>query len=434
MSVRVRQQEMRPVGGLTADPRNARRHSPEQLRQLTLAVREFGWTVPVLVDEAGQVIAGHARVQVATALGLSEVPVIVVDGLTETQRRALAIADNQLALGATWDTGLLVETLEELQEAGVDLTGALGFSWEELDALMGGDEEERDPDEVPDVPEAASCGPGTVWQMGAHRLVCGDAARRETYAALLGEDPVHAVWTDPPYNVAYEGKAGSIANDDLPGDRYRALLDAAFGACHAVMAGGAPIYVAHADTEGLTVRTAFAVAGFKLSGCLIWRKDRLVLGRSDYHWAHEPVLYGWKPGGRHPWWGGRRQTTVAEYGAPFERRADGSWVLMAGDRVLVVSGEAQVEASDGTVLEVARPRRAEEHPTMKPVALIERMLRNSCRPGQRVLDPFGGSGSTLMACERLGLQARLIELEPRFCEVIVARWEQYTGARAEVVS
>jgi DNA modification methylase len=434
MAVLMRPQVMRPVGELKSDPRNARKHSPDQLRQLSLAVQEFGWTQPVLVDESGQIIAGHARVQVASNLGLEQVPVVVVDGLTDTQRQALAIADNQLALGATWDEGLLRELLAELDAAGVDLTGAVGFGWEELDALLGEDADERDPDDVPELPEQASAVAGRVWQLGAHRLVCGDATHRDVYQLLLQDETVHAVWTDPPYNVAYEGRAGKIANDDLSGDRYRALLDAAFGACYAAMGRGAPIYVAHADREALAVLSSFKSAGFKQAGIIIWRKNSLVLGRLDYQQAHEPVLYGWKPGIRHPWWGGRKQTTVAEYGPPFEQRADGSYVLVVGDRVLVVQGDAQVEASDSTVLEVARPRRSDEHPTMKPVALIERMLKNSCRPMQRVLDPFGGSGSTLIACERLGLSARLIELEPRYCDVIVARWEQYTGGRAEVLT
>ncbi len=240
-------------------------------------------------------------------------------------------------------------------------------------------------------------------------------------------------WTDPPYNVAYETKAGKIDNDDLEDSQFRQFLLRLFSAAFHVMKPGAAIYVAHADTEGLNFRAAFRDAGFKLSGCLIWRKDSLVLGRSDYQWQHEPILYGWKPGAAHRWFGGRKQTTVTEYSADnsvFTRRVDGRYEISLGDRVLLVDGTAQVEELIPSVILQAKPKRSEGHPTMKPVALIERMLRNNAKKSNTVLDVCGGSGSTLMACDSLGMRARLSELSPGYVDVIVKRWQDFTGKRA----
>lgn len=240
-------------------------------------------------------------------------------------------------------------------------------------------------------------------------------------------------WTDPPYNVAYETKAGKIDNDDLEDAQFRQFLLRLFSAAYHVMKPGAAIYVAHADTEGLNFRATFRDAGFKLSGCLIWRKDSLVLGRSDYQWQHEPILYGWKPGAAHRWFGGRKQTTVTEYSADnsvFTQRVDGRYEISLGDRVLLVDGTAQVEELIPSVILQAKPKRSEGHPTMKPVALIERMLRNNAKKGNTVLDVCGGSGSTLMACDSLGMRARLSELSPGYVDVIVKRWQDFTGKRA----
>lgn len=242
----------------------------------------------------------------------------------------------------------------------------------------------------------------------------------------------HCVWTDPPYNVAYKTAAGAIKNDDMADAAFRQFLVDLFAAVAGAMAEGASIYVAHADTEGLNFRVAFSAAGLKLSGCLIWRKDSLVLGRSDYQWAHEPILYGWKPGKRHRWFGGRKQTTVSQLGPDvgFSVRDDGRWQIAVGDNVLILEADAKVEEFVPTVLFHEKPRRSGSHPTMKPVALIERMLRNSARPGEIVLDGCAGSGSTLMAAHRLGMVARCCELDPPYVDVIVKRWQEYTGQRA----
>ena len=424
--------QVHPVSSLKPYEKNARTHSVEQIEQLTRSIGEFGFTNPLLIDETDRIIAGHGRLQAALALGMSEVPVIILAGLTDAQRRALILADNKIALNSGWDLKLLTEELADLKLDGYDLT-LTGFSLEEIDGLTPVLVDEKDPDEAPDLPAEPKTKPGDVYVLGPHRLVCGDSTSMENIDRLMRGELADVCWTDPPYNVAYETKAGKIANDDLDDGEFRDFLSGAYGCAFAVMKPGAAIYVAHADTEGLNFRATFRAAGFKLSGCLIWRKDSLVLGRSDYQWQHEPILYGWKPGSRHRWYGGRKLTTMIDLDQdrmPFKRRDDGRYEIRFGDTVMVIDGTAQIEELVPSVINEPKPKRSDGHPTMKPVALIERMLRNSARPGDIVLDLFGGSGSTLMAAERLGMCARLSELDPGYCDVIVGRWEAYTGRKA----
>lgn len=424
--------QVRPVSALKPYEKNARTHSAEQVEQLTRSIKEFGFTNPLLIDETDRIIAGHGRLQAALALGMSEVPVIILTGLSEAQRRALILADNKIALNSGWDLKLLTEELADLKLEGYDLT-LTGFSLEEIDGMTPALVDEKDPDDAPDVPAEPKTKPGDVYVLGPHRLVCGDSTSMENIDRLMRGELADVCWTDPPYNVAYETKAGKIANDDLNDNEFRDFLSGAYGCAFAALKPGAAIYVAHADTEGLNFRATFRAAGFKLSGCLIWRKDSLVLGRSDYQWQHEPILYGWKPGSRHRWYGGRKLTTMIDLDQdrmPFKRRDDGRYEIRLGDTVMVIDGAATIEELVPSVINEPKPKRSDGHPTMKPVALIERMLRNSARPGDIVLDLFGGSGSTLMAAERLGMCARLSELDPGYCDVIVARWEAYTGRKA----
>ena len=424
--------QLRPVASLKPYEKNARTHSAEQVEQLTRSITEFGFTNPLLIDEQDRIIAGHGRLQAALALRMTEVPVIILTGLSEAQRRALILADNKIALNSGWDLKLLSEELADLKLEGFDLT-LTGFSLEEIDAMTPVVVDEKDPDDAPDLPAEPKTKPGDVYVLGPHRLVCGDSTSMENIDRLMQGALADVCWTDPPYNVAYETKAGKIANDDLDDGEFRDFLSGAYGCAFAAMKPGAAIYVAHADTEGLNFRATFRAAGFKLSGCLIWRKDSLVLGRSDYQWQHEPILYGWKPGSRHRWYGGRKLTTMIDLDQermPFKRRDDGRYEIRFGDTVMVIDGTATVEELVPSVINEPKPKRSDGHPTMKPVALIERMLRNSARPGDIVLDLFGGSGSTLMAAERLGMCARLSELDPGYCDVIVARWEAYTGRKA----
>lgn len=424
----------RPVAELLPYARNSRTHSKEQVAQIAASMREFGFTNPVLTDADGGILAGHGRVMAANLLSLDEVPTIPLGHLTKAQQRALVIADNKIALNAGWDTEMLRVELEDLKAEDFDLS-LTGFSDAEIDELMEPQTEDtdKDPDAAPPAPEVPHSVPGDVWVLGPHKIMCGDSCSIDAWDQLMGKEKADIVWTDPPYNVAYESKlAGAIKNDDMDDAAFRQFLVDAHTCLFAVMKPGAAIYVAHADTEGLNFRAAFNAAGLKLSGCLIWRKDSLVLGRSDYQWMHEPILYGWKPGSAHRWYGGRKNTTVMELGAssPFVRQEDGSYAIAVGDQVLRVSGDAVLEESPSSVIYHEKPKRSSEHPTMKPVALVERMLKHNARAGDLVVDAFSGSGTTLMAADRLGMCARVMELDPKFVDVCVRRWEEYTGRKA----
>ena len=412
--------------------RNARTHSPAQVESIARSIREFGFVNPILLADDGTIIAGHGRLEAARLVGLEQVPTITLTGLSDAQRRALVLADNRIALDAGWDLELLRLELADLRTDGIDLS-LTGFSLEELDGLLGPAPEDKDPDDAPAVPEEAVSKPGDVYVMGPHRLVVGDSTDVNVLARVMDGALADICWTDPPYNVAYESAAGKIKNDDMGDAEFRDFLLGFYSAAWAHMKAGAAIYVAHADTEGLNFRAAFQSAGFRLSGCIIWRKDALVLGRSDYQWQHEPILYGWKRGSAHRWYGGRKQTTVMDLGdgSPFERLPDGRFQITVGDRMMIVGGAEAIEEVVPSVIRADKPKRSNLHPTMKPVELIERMLRHNARPGDLVLDPFGGSGSTLIAADRLGMCARLVELDPRYADVIVGRWEAWSGRKAE---
>lgn len=432
------QVEILPIGDLVPYAKNSRTHSEAQIGQIVASIREFGFTNPVLIADDATIIAGHGRVLAAEAMGLSAVPCLRLSYLSEAQRRAYVIADNKLALNAGWDDELLRLELGALREGGFDI-GLVGFSSGELDALFLGDDVDEDgltgDDDVPDVGAVPVSCSGDVWVLGDHRVMCGDSTSVSSVEELCGGEPIDCCWTDPPYNVNYEGSAGKIENDNLSDGAFREFLRDAFVSAFAVLRAGGPIYVAHADTEGENFRGAFREAGFKLSGCLIWVKNSLVLGRSDYQWRHEPILYGWKPGAAHSWYGGRAKTTVAEMAeAPFVIMPDGSVQIEVGERFLRISGDNLMseEVLPSTV-RAEKPRRNSEHPTMKPVELVLGQLKNSSKRGDRVLDLFGGSGSTLIACQKSGRRARLMEFDPKFVDVIVRRWQQFSGRKAELL-
>mgnify|MGYP000979015258 CR=1 FL=1 len=391
---------MWPVEELIPFARNARTHSDEQVAQIAASIAEFGWTNPILAGADGIVIAGHARLLAARKLRMTEVPVIVLDHLTETQRRALVLADNRLALNAGWDEEMLRVELEALQEDGFDLD-IVGFSDDELADLLADPETEpaaglTDEDAVPEVPEAAITVPGDVWILGEHRLLCGDATQMADIEKVVDGGLVDMVWTDPPYGVNYgssmkdtlRNKHRKIANDNL-GERFGPFLHDACINMLAVTKGA--IYICMSSSELHTLHQAFTEAGGHWSTFIIWAKNTFTMGRADYQRQYEPMLYGWKEGTDHYWCGARDQ---------------------------------------GDVWFVKKPVRNDLHPTCKPVELIERALHNSSKTRDTVLDLFGGSGSTLVACERTGRQARLIELEPTYCDVIVRRWQEHTGREA----
>ena len=433
--------EMWPLERLTPYARNARTHSSDQVAQIAASIVEFGFTNPIQVSAEGEIICGHGRLMGAQRLGMAEVPVVVHSHLSDAQRRALILADNKIAENAGWDEGLLKAELSALKLEAFDLE-VIGFSAAELDDLLAdGVEEESlppalgDPDFVPEPPkEKPASRRGDVWLLGPHRLMCGDSTSRAEVEALCEGVLVDACWTDPPYNVNYEGTAGKIQNDNMEASEFRRFLCEAFSAGFGSMRPGAPIYVAHADTEGLNFRAAFRDAGFKLSGCLVWVKPSLVLGRSDYQWRHEPILYGWKPGAAHSWYGGRNKTTVNEAARPPLRvMADGSVQVDVGGEVYVIRGEAMtVESFEQSLIWHEKPAKNADHPTMKPVGIISEQLGNSTKKGDVVLDLFGGSGSTLIACHKDGRAARLMELDEKFCDVIVNRWQTYTSLEARL--
>lgn len=389
----------RPVDGLIPYARNSRTHSDEQVAQIAASIREFGWTNPVLLDGANGIIAGHGRVLAARKLGMAEVPCIELSHLSEAQKKAYIIADNKLALNAGWDNELLALEFGELQELGFDLD-LTGFDADELEALMPVEVPEglTDEDAVPEVPAEPVTKLGDVWVLGKHRVMCGDSTSIEALEALTQGQLVDMWLTDPPYNVAYEGKtkdALKIQNDSMSADSFRQFLRDACVAADAAMKPGAVFYIWHADTEGYNFRGACMDAGWQVRQCLVWKKSVLVMGRQDCHWKHEPCLYGWKDGAAHLWAADRKQTTVLEFD---------------------------------------KPQRNGEHPTMKPVALFEYQLLNNTKGGDIVLDSFGGSGTTLIAAEKNGRVARLMELDPKYCDVIVKRWQDFTGKQATLES
>jgi len=442
--------EMRPVADLVPYARNARTHPDWQIAQIAASIAEFGFANPLLIGPDNVIIAGHGRLLAAERLGLEKVPVIVLGHLTERQRRALVIADNKIAENAGWDQELLARELAALKDEGFDLD-IVGFSETELEDLLGSLEdpgklpELGDPDHIPAAPKKPVSQRGMVWLLGDHRVMCGDATSKEDLAKLCAGELVDACWTDPPYNVdvhaknemldradgGKRAKSGAVANDRMESGEFRRFLVTAFSVAADMMKKGAPIYVAHADLNGVSATFVKAIqdAGFHLQNCLVWVKPSMVIGRCDYQSRHEPILYGWKRGATHKWYGGRTRTSVLEEQRPPVRfMPDGTVQIDVGGQVLVVSGEKlSVETFDQTVLRHDRPARNPDHPTMKPVGLIVEMLENSTKRGDLVLDPFGGSGSTLIACHGLGRKARLMELDAKFVDVICKRFIEYCG-------
>ena len=374
--------------------RNSRTHSKEQITQLRGSLREFGFINPCLIDKDYNVIAGHGRICAAKEEGIAEVPCIFVEHLTEAQKRAYIIADNRLAMNAGWDDEMLSVELSDLQGAKFDLD-LLGFDVAELDKLLNpeSDIKEDDFDVNAELEQPTFSRTGDLWLLGNHRLICGDSTKQETYDILMGSKKANLGVTDPPYNVNYEGTAGKIKNDHMANEVFHSFLYDAFSCIEKALADDASIYVFHADTEGLNFRKAFQEAGFYLSGTCIWKKQSLVLGRSPYQWQHEPVLYGWKKKGKHQWYTGRKESTIWEFD---------------------------------------KPRKNGDHPTMKPLPLLAYPIQNSSMSNCIVLDAFGGSGSTLIACEQTNRICHMIELDEKFVDVIVKRYIEQVGTSENV--
>ncbi len=399
--------EKYPTEKLIPYARNSRTHNDEQIAQIVASIKEFGFTNPILIGDDDVIIAGHGRLMAAQRLGMTEVPVIRLPHLTETQRRALVIADNKIALNAGWDEEMLHLEMEELSELDFDLN-LLGFNPDELNEIQLFGEEKSsgntDDDEVPEAPEEAITKRGDIWQLGRHRLICGDTTMIDDVKKLMQDEVADMIFTDPPYNVNYgstmkdsiryhAGTLGGrkIMNDNL-GEGFAQFLTDSLSNMMMYCKGAA--YVCMSSSELHTLYNSFVNAGGKWSTFIIWAKNTFTLGRADYQRQYEPILYGWGADKKHYWCGDRNQSDVWEYNKPVKN---------------------------------------DLHPTMKPVELVERAINNSSKIGNIVLDGFGGSGSTLIACEKTGRSARLIELDPKFCDVIVRRWEEYTGNKAQLI-
>lgn len=366
---------------------NSRTHSDEQVAQIAASIKEFGWTNPILITD-NSIIAGHGRLMAARKLGMSKVPCIEVKNLTPAQVKAYIIADNKLALNAGWDNELLNIEFQELEQLGFDLE-LTGFSLEEIDALKPVELAEglTDEDAAPDVPVEAKTKPGDIYQLGNHRLMCGDSTSIDAVDKLMDGQKADMVFTDPPYGVDYKG----INNDSRDG--LEELLRAAFGNYLASSKSGASIYCFHSDRCADVFHKVFREF-FHFSSMIIWAKNSLTLSQTDYQSQHEACLYGWMDNGKHSWYSDRKQTSVWRF-----------------DKEKVLG-----------------------HTTPKPVALVEKAINNSSKSGDVILDLFGGSGSTMIACEKIGRHARLMELDPKYCDVIVKRWEDFTGKKAVLLT
>lgn len=381
-----------PIERLIPYARNARLHSEAQVAQIAASIAEFGFNNPVLVGPGGDIIAGHARVLAARKLAQPKVPAIGLGHLTENQKRAFILADNKLALNAGWDLEMLRLELEALAAENFDLQ-LTGFDAEELAEALAKETPwgTFDPDAVPALQSTPVSRTGDIWTLGKHRILCGDGTRGEDLAQILEGKRCRLIFTDPPYNVDYCGKGAGrmkFANDNL-GSEFGAFLRSACDAMLSVSQGA--VYICMSSSELHRLQAAFSEAGGHWSTWIVWAKNTFTLGRSDYQRQYEPILYGWREGAEHYWCGDRNQSDV--------------WFL-------------------------DKPVRNDLHPTMKPVELVGRAIGNSSRPGDLVLDPFGGAGSTLVSCENLGRKARLIEIDPHYVDVSVRRWQDYTGSTA----
>lgn len=389
MNILCAYHEVVAIGDLKKHPKNANQHPQEQVALLAKLIKYQGWRHPVIVSKrSGFVVAGHGRIDAAVLNQWTHVPVEYQDFESEAQEYAFLISDNELAELSKTDHSIVMKDVKTLgNDFDLTLLGIPDFKIIEIETL----DPKCDEDHTPSAPIDPRTQKGDVCELGRHRLVCGDATYLSDFEKLMASDLADLVITDPPYNVAYEGKtkdALKIQNDSMSGGDFYEFLHMAYTNMLLSTKPGAGIYVFHADLEGTNFRKALVDSGFKLAQCCIWVKQSLVMGRSDYHWQHEPVLYGWNPKGSHRWFSDRKQTTVWNFN---------------------------------------RPTKSTDHPTMKPIELLEYPLQNSSQKGDIVLDPFGGSGSTLIAAEKHGRSARLLELDPKYCDVIISRYLKYTG-------
>lgn len=370
---------------------NNPRKNDDAVKYVAESIKEFGFKVPIVIDKNNVIVAGHTRYKAAKKLKMSEVPCIIADDLTDEQIKAFRLADNKVAEKAEWDFDLLNAELDDIIDLDMEL---FGFE----DALQDDAEEAVEDEFEVELPAEPKSKLGDIYQLGNNRLMCGDSTVLEDIEKLMGGEQADMLLTDPPYNVNYEGKTKDklkIKNDQMGNDNFRQFLTDAFSNADMVMKPGAVFYIWHADSEGYNFRGACFDAGWTVRQCLIWNKNSMVMGRQDYQWKHEPCLYGWKEGAGHLWASDRKQTTVINFD---------------------------------------KPTRNDMHPTMKPIPLFDYQIKNNTKGGDVVLDLFGGSGTTIMACEQNGRRGYSMEYDPRYVDVIVDRWEKFTGAKAVLLN
>lgn len=370
---------------------NNPRKNDDAVKYVAESIKEFGFKVPIVIDKNNVIVAGHTRYKAAKKLKMSEVPCIIADDLTDEQIKAFRLADNKVAEKAEWDFDLLNAELDDIIDLDMEL---FGFE----DALQDDAEEAVEDEFEVELPAEPKSKLGDIYQLGNNRLMCGDSTVLEDVEKLMGGEQADMLLTDPPYNVNYEGKTKDklkIKNDQMGNDNFRQFLTDAFSNADMVMKPGAVFYIWYADSEGYNFRGACFDAGWTVRQCLIWNKNSMVIGRRDYQWKHEPCLYGWKEGAEHLWASDRKQTTVINFD---------------------------------------KPTRNDMHPTMKPIPLFDYQIKNNTKGGDVVLDLFGGSGTTIMACEQNGRRGYSMEYDPRYVDVIVDRWEKFTGAKAVLLN
>ena len=406
--------ETMKVKDLIPYEKNAKKHNRTQIQNVAESIRRFGFAQPLVVDKDNVLIIGHCRLLAAKHLQIREVPVVKMENLTDEEVKELRLLDNKLN-ESEWDMDLLAEELKGLDLEGFDL------DWELP-------EEEPEPEiievDVPEEPEPI-CKKGDIWKLGDHTMICGDSTDTQTITTLMNGEKADLLLTDPPYNLNYSSKAGKIQNDNMTDAAFIEFLKAAFTAANENLKAGASFYIWHADNKGYEFREAARQIGWQVRQNLIWVKSSFTLGGQDYQWQHEPCLYGWKDGAAHFFIDRRNLTTVIEDQIDLDK-------MKKEDMKKLL--EQIYEETPTTILRAEKPAHSDLHPTMKPIKLMAKQVNNSTKAGGLVLDIFGGSGSTLMACEQLNRRCFTCELDPHYADVIIARWEEFTGRKAEKIN
>ena len=394
---------------------NNPRNNEKAVDAVAESINQFGFKVPIVIDKDCVIVAGHTRVKAAKQIGMTSVPCIIADDLTEEQLKAYRLADNKTAELAEWDFEKLHEELKALNAFDMDI-----FGFDTLPDIM---EEMNEPSETPIeelIDDETITKEGDVWRLGNHRLLCGDCTDKATIEKLMNGEKADLLLTDPPYNVAVENSAGmTIQNDNMSDTAFYEFLFSAFSVANTAMKEGAGFYIWHGESEGLNFRKACKAVEWNLKQCIIWVKSQITIGRQDYQWKHEPCLYGWKGGGSHYFIKNRKQATVIDEDIDVE--------FMTAEELRKVITDIMEQSS---ILREEKPQKNSDHPTMKPIPLIKKQVKNSTRKNGIVLDIFGGSGTTLLACEELSRICYMVELDPKYCDVIIKRWETLTGEKA----